>query len=138
MAEMVAGPGPYSQRTDMGNTGGVLNPNNPNYGEVADIQNLKSAAPLSGTGAGAGTGAAPQAGVDLSQITPLGAPSGMPGEHVTTGTQQFQPPGSPRDADIADLKALPPALISTLLYQASQPGASPTFQKYVREVYSNR
>lgn len=133
----VSGPGPYSQRTDMGATGGVLSPNNPLYGEVADLQNLKSAA----GGGAAPTGAAPAggSGVDLSQVTPLGAPSAMPDQHVTTGSTAV--PGqapSAHDQDKVDVRALPPALVNAMIYQASQPGASPTFQRYVREIYSIR
>lgn len=135
MAE-VSGPGALSQRTDMGALSGALNPNAPNYGEVGDLQQLASAVP-GGTGAPGAPGTQP--GVDLSQVTPLGAPSTMPGQHVTDGTT-IQPgsPPSAYDQDKADIRALDPGLVNAMIYQSSQPGASPTFQKYVRELYSQR
>src|SRR5690606_2963822 len=53
---VVSGPGANSARTD----GGVMNPNSPSYGKVADVQSLPHAAPLAGTaGAPVGRAGAP-------------------------------------------------------------------------------
>jgi hypothetical protein len=116
---------------------GPLNPNAPNYGEVGDIQQLKQGAPT-GTPMTPPSGGTP-GGVDLSSVTPLGAPSAMPDQHVTDGvTAKPGSPPSPQDQDRADIRNLDPSMVNAMLYQASQPGTSPTFQRYVRELYSNR
>lgn len=134
----VSGPGVYSQRTDMGAMGGVMNPNSPTYGEVADLQQLKQGAPLAGGSTPPGAGPT-GGGNPLADITPLDAPSRYPDQPVTAGATAVPgPPPSAHDEDRAAAQDIPEGLLMTLIRQASQPGASPSFQKYVRQLYSNR
>lgn len=137
---VVSGPGANSARTD----GGVMNPNSPAYGEVADVQNLTAAAPLAGTPGAAAQGGAP-AGVDLSAIVGLGAPSQDPGLPVTAGAAAGDGPGLevlglPQDPVAErrqDVKSISPAQLQVLLARASEPDATPSFKRLVRQVVAN-
>lgn len=131
----VSGPGSLSTRTDMGVLGGAGNVNNPMYGEGVDLQNLKSAAPLAGTGATTGgQGAAAPSGPP-PDLVPLSEGSRRPDEHITEGANWT--PGQSDEDPTADAASLDPALVMTLLRQASMPNATPAFQRMVRQVYSN-
>jgi len=136
MAE-VSGPGSYSSRTDLGLTGGNTNPNSQSYGEATDMQNLKSAAPLAGTAplSGGQGAAAPSGGQAPPNIVSLTEGSQRPGEHITEGANWT--PGQAEDDPLADAASLDPSLIMALLRQSSMPGATPAFQRMVRQVYSN-
>lgn len=135
----VSGPGALSARTD----GGVMDPNSPSYGEVADVQSLQQAAPLAGPSGAAAQGGAP-GGNPLAALMGLGAP-GSGGLPVTAGASAGAGPGPealglPGDAlseDKADAQSLSPATINALLAEASRPTATPSFKRLVRSVVPN-
>ena len=77
-----AGPGPFSTRTDN------LTFKSQSYGEVVENAALKAGAPLSKTADVRGMPASEvrqAASAAVTPITPLFAPSGRPGEPITTG-----------------------------------------------------
>ena len=75
MAEKVSGPGPYSKRTDRGQTPKDIP--NAAYGEQAEFQNIQGAAKMAKTPMGSPAGMPPK----MPQITPLSAPTERPDEH---------------------------------------------------------
>lgn len=144
---VVSGPGAGSARTDGGmGTGGVLNPNSPQYGEGATLESLKAGAPMA---SGGGGGGAPQGGAPVDPIaalTALGAPSQLPDMPVTAGAASGEGPGvdvlglpqTPADQDRADVAALPPGLVKMLIRRAESADATPSFRQVVRKVLANQ
>lgn len=136
---VVSGPGAMSARTD----GGVLDPNAPEYGEGVEIQNLQAEG-ASGMGGGA-PGGGGFAGVDLSGVTPLGAP-GQSGLPVTAGADVGAGPGpealglpmDPAAEERADVAALDPAFIQVLLAASTRSDATPSFRRAVRKIVMNQ
>ncbi len=80
MAEKVSGPGPYSKRTDRGQTPKDIP--NAAYGEQKEFQNIQGAAKMAKTPVGSPAGMPPK----MPKITPLSAPTERPDEPVTSGS----------------------------------------------------
>lgn len=136
---VVSGPGALSARVD----GGVMDPNSPGYGEVADVQSLAQAAPLAGSAGASPSGGAP-AGGPPPNLVGLGAPSGD-SRPVTSGAAKGAGPGlealglpqDPIAESRADAKAVSPATLNAMLAAASSPDATPSFKRLVRQVVAN-
>lgn len=134
----VSGPGAHSARTDRGPkqhdiTGG-------SYGSSQEFQQQQSAAPLSPP-AGSPGGTAP-AGLDLSSLVGLSAPSAMPDVPVTDGAAagagvgpeaMFGPPQRPAAEEAQALGKYLPVMVQI----ADSDGATPAFKRYVRELIAN-
>jgi len=134
----VSGPGAHSARTDRGPkqheiTGG-------SYGSSQEFQQQQSAAPLAPQ-AGSPGGTAP-AGLDLSGLVGLAAPSGMPNVPVTDGAAagagvgpeaMFGQPQRPETEEARALGKYLPVMVQI----ADSDGATPAFKRYVREIISN-
>lgn len=131
----VSGPGALSARTD----GGVMNPNSPSYGEVADVQSLQQSAPTSAPTANAT--ATPSGANPLASLVGLGAPSQdqLP---VTAGAAAGAGPGpealglpqTPQQLARADVQALGPGFVSALVAAANRPGSPPSTRALARAV----
>lgn len=134
---VVSGPGAHSARTD----GGVMDPDAPGYGEGVELQNLQQAgaAAIAGAPPGGGGGG----GDPLAGVVPLGAPPSM-GVPVTAGAAAGEGPGPEalglptdrRSEDKADAAALDPALINAMFAKATDPSATPSFKRRVRELFA--
>lgn len=137
---VVSGPGAMSARTD----GGVLDPDAPEYGEGVEMQNLSSQAAMAGGGGAPGGAGGGFAGVDMSAITPLGAPGQM-GLPVTAGADAGAGPGAsalglpmnPREEAKADARSLDPAFIQVLLAASTRSDSTPSFRRAVRGIVNN-
>lgn len=131
----VSGPGALSARTD----GGVMDPNSPSYGEVADVQSLASSSPMAAPAAA--TGSAP-AGVDLTSVVGLGDTSRYPDQPVTSGAALGAGPGADAlglpqtsaDRQRADVRAIGPGAVQAMVAAASRADATPSFKALVRAV----
>jgi len=124
----VSGPGKFSQRTDKNQPKTDIP--NADYGEQAAYQAQQSGAPMA---------AAPSVnvqGMDFSslfgnpagRVTPIGAPTAMPDQHVTTATGI---PGG--DNAQQDMKQLANQL-PVLEFMANQPNASWGLRNMVRNI----
>lgn len=122
----VSGPGALSRRTDggPGSSQPVRDLPNAKYGENAAFRDAQQAAPMS-------------AGVDLSSIVPLGAPTQRPEEPITAG-MPFGPgagssvppqgPGNLTQEQADRLRSYLPVLVIL----ASQDDADPATKRFVR------
>lgn len=135
---MVSGPGKYSRRTD-GQPQAALP--DAAYGEQKTYQELQRGAPMA-EAAGDMSAAAQPVPVDLSGVTPLGAPTQNAGEPVTAGADAGLGPGMGvlglpdqmpvSDKTLASLRDMLP----TLEIMASNPMATNDFRNFVREVFA--
>jgi len=139
----VSGPGKLARRTDggPGHKQAIRDITGGDYGDASEFRSLQQAAPLAQASgvAGPGGGGMPP-GPD---ITPMGAPTTMPGTPVTAGAAMGAGPGtaaigqptSPADAMHADAATL--AHYMPALVRASQSDdASPEFRRFVRQLYA--
>lgn len=133
-ANQVAGPGPLSQRTDIGDVQKVRDLPNPDYGEGQDFRALQQGAPLASD-----SGQAPSGGNPSASVIPMGAASQRPGEPVTSGAASGAGPGlsslnlpNQSSQDLANLQAYLPVL----QFQANQANSSWALRNLVRQVKS--
>lgn len=131
-------PGRLSRRTD----GGPSNPSQARaqlpdaaYGEQKTYQDAQAGAPMAAA-PGPDQMAQPP---DLSQVVPFGAPTGRPGEPVTSGADAGPGPGSAAlglssadDPSVSHLRDSLPALE----LMANSPSAGFAFRQFVRRVYA--
>lgn len=135
---MVSGPGKYSRRTDGQPT--VQLPDAA-YGEQKTYQELQAGAPLAQAGGNVEAAAQPPP-VDLSGVTPLGAPSQFSNEPVTAGADAGLGPGAgvlglPDQMPVNDKTMASLAdMLPTLELMATSPMATDEFRNFVREVYA--
>src|SRR5690348_13826261 len=135
----VSGPGAHSARTDRGPK--QYDVTGQSYGDAQAFEQAQSASPLSPP-SGAPGGTAP-AGLDLSGLVGLGAPSSMPDVPVTDGAAagaglgpealQNGPTVSPESEEARALGKWLPVMISA----SEEDGATPAFKRYVRELIRN-
>lgn len=135
----VSGPGALSRRTDGGPGDAkqpIRIPTGGEYGDATQLMKLQQAAPLSAT---------PGGNVDLStllggggqEVTPLDAPTQMPGQPVTDGAA-LGPGAGPEalgltpDAD-TDMQRLLQYL-PVFEHMAEQPGSSKSARNLVRQL----
>lgn len=138
----VSGPGAMSARTD-GQAPRQLD--NAGYGEQKAFQEIQGGAPMatapSSGGSGGGGGGDP-----LAALTGMGAPSGMPNVPITDGAafgagagpEALGLPQSPQQERAADVAALHPGLVQSLLVSSMREDASPSFKRLVRTVLANQ
>ena len=122
----VSGPGALARRTDGGPEQKMRELPNAQYGEAATFRDLQHGAPLAAAApmpTSSGVGASSRGG---PAVTPMSAPSGRPGEPVTTGADAGAGPGMDslglpseqsrvRDQVFAMYKAFPSEALRTLL-----------------------
>lgn len=127
----VSGPGALSRRTD-GNQPIVEAPGGA-YGDRQELTQLQQGAPI---GRDPNASPPPAAGIDLSGITPLSAPSSQPNVPVTSGADAGAGSGSdalgildPQQADARDLAKYLPAFL-----EMSQRDDLPGFRSWVRRI----
>lgn len=126
----VSGPGKFSRRTDgqpiMDAPGG-------DYGDRQDLHQLQQGAPLASSG---GASQAP-AGIDLSGVVPLSAPSAQPDVPVTAGADAGAGPGMDAlgipDAKKADAQYLAKYL-PAFIAQAGRDDAPPGYIAWVKKL----
>lgn len=87
-----SGPGRLSRRTDGGPGQPVRQLGDAAYGEQATFRSDQQGAPMASGAVQPSQGPA-QPPVDLSQVTPMGAPTQRPGEPVTAGAASGAGPG---------------------------------------------
>ena len=127
---VVSGPGKMSQRTD-GQPLATLP--DAAYGEQKTFRQDQSGAPMADAGpAGGGPMVSP---LDLSRVTPFGAPTQHPDEPVTAGADAGLGPGSAAlpGGDNPSFQNLV-EMLPTLEIIAGSPSASPEFRAFVRMV----
>lgn len=141
----VSGPGAQSKRTDGKQP--VMSLPNAAYGEgKAYTEQEQGAAmaqstPNPAAPSGAGTGGGPMGGMAAPNVVPFGAPSGRPGEEVTSGAAQG--PGAGTDVmnfaseRKSDLNGAAVAL-PFLRFMANQPGSSWAARNAVRDIQSQQ
>ena len=125
-----SGPGRYAKRTDGGAVQKLRDIEGGSYGEGKAMDELQRAAPMGGTA----TASAAQAGpmpVDPSGLTPLDAPTGMPEVGLLDNIGQMQGQASAMDDQT---RARMQSYLPTLLWLASQPGASEQTRQFVRQL----
>lgn len=134
---VVSGPGAHSARTD----GGVMDPNAPAYGEGVELENLAAAASMGGGGGAAGGGApadpfAALVGLSAPRQTDLPVTAGA-AAGAGPGPEALGLPRDPFEEKRADARSLDPAMVNTLVAAASNPDATPSFKRLVREVIAS-
>lgn len=134
MAE-VSGPGKFSERTDKAVSSANNRLPNAGYGEQADYQDQKSAAPEAQS-PGGNVDFASLFGDPSSRVVPLSAPSGQPNTPVTDGAAMGPGAGAEalglQDQGQQDLEGIIPYL-PVLEFMANQPGASWAMRNVVRK-----
>jgi hypothetical protein len=133
-----SGPGKLSRRTD----GQPLRQlPNAEYGEQKNYQAQQRMAPAAESGIDVTAANAPSP-VDMSQITPMNAPSQYPNEAVTAGADRGMGPsadalGLPTQAPIApEVLSSLRDMLPALELMASNPMVSPEFRNFVRDVFA--
>lgn len=133
----VSGPGAHSQRTDGGPSKMAMP--DAKYGEAQDFQQIQQGAPL-GAPSGSSGSSAPQG---MAMPTPLGDPSSMPGQPVTSGADAGAGPdsgtlGLPQQSTFTDdvRKRLGP-LLPWLIRKADDPHSSQDLRDQVRYLIAN-
>lgn len=124
----VSGPGKMSRRTD-GQPLATLP--DAAYGEQKTFHDVQQGAPMAEAG---GAGGPAQPPLDMSRVTPLGAPTQNPNEPVTAGANAGAGPDAsvlPQDAQTMQYMK---AMLPTLEIAASQPNASIEFRQMVRRL----
>ena len=138
MAEKVSGPGPYSKRTDRGQTPKDIP--NAAYGEQKEFQNIQGAAKMAGAPAGSPTNMRPQ----MPQVTPLSAPTQRPDEPVTAGSPSG-PGGGPASIgmgmNMAEQSKIDASQIAEYLpsleLMANRPNTPTSFVRFVKFIRDN-
>lgn len=143
---VTSGPGQLSRRTDgqvqAEFTGGA-------YGEAQDMRAVQGGARMGADGAAAaaaGAAGGSDLGALLAGLTGFDAASGAPDEPVTAGAAAGagagpESLGLPTDAvseRSADAKAIPEGQLRAMIRASQQPGATPSFKRYVRELVASR
>lgn len=135
MAE-VSGPGKFSERTDKAVSSANNRLPDAGYGEQADYQDQKSAAP-EGKTPGGNVDFAALFGDPSSRVVGLDQPTAQPGVPVTDGAAMGAGAGEEAlgltDQRKSDLEGLTPYL-PVLEFMANQPGASWAMRNVVRKV----
>lgn len=109
MTMAVSGPGPYSQRTDKQP---VRNPGGLPYGDNQALQAIQEAAPM-------------QAAPPLPPVTPIHAPTELPGQPVTSGADLGPGPDSSALLNMQPAQAAGSPLVTALSKaSASDPSGS--------------
>lgn len=134
-ANQVSGPGPLSKRTDIGDVQKVQDLPNPDYGEGQAFRAQQQGAPMA---ADSGSAPAGQGNPMASSVVPMSAPSGRPGEPVTSGAASgpgLNGLGLPNQAnqDVANLVGYLPVLS----FMANQSNSSWALRNLVRQVKAN-
>lgn len=135
MASEVSGPGKFSERTDKAVSSANNKLPNAGYGEQADYQQQKSAAPEAKSPGGT-TDFASIFGDPAGRVVGLDQPTQQPGTPVTDGAALgagagMEALGLP-DQKQADLESIVPYL-PVLEFMANQPGASWAMRNVVRK-----
>ena len=125
-----SGPGRLSKRTDGGPSQKMREMTGGSYGEASEMADLQRSAPMGGTRPASAAQAGPMP-VDPSGLTPLDAPTGQPDVGLLDNLSQFQQQPSAIDDET---RARMQAYLPTLLWLASQPGASEQTRQYVRQL----
>lgn len=133
---VASGPGALSRRTDTGPAQKLRDLPNADYGEGATYKDLQQSAGLSQSAGGdiaQGFAANPAA----ANVTPIGAPSAMPGTPVTDGAPMGAGAGPEALGMVSheeqDMKAALPYL-PVYEFVANQPNASWAARNYVRKL----
>lgn len=126
-----SGPGRYAKRTDGGPAQKLRRMTGGSYGEGQAMDELQRAAPMGATTPASATPTGGPMPVDPGALTPLDAPTGMPEVGLLDNLDQFQPQQSVIDDET---RARMQAYLPTLLWLASQPGASEQTRQYVRQL----
>ena len=135
---IASGPGSLSRRTDMQ----ALNPDEPPYGEHAEVRALQSAAAPAGDSQVASAPGGGPVGPDFSSLVGLSEP-GSEGIPVTAGADIGpgvgpQAMGLGLSARAEDANSIDPGLLNILVHQSMRPDASPSFKRWVRQVLISR
>lgn len=133
----VSGPGRHSRRTD--GRPEVRDLPNAKYGEAQDFREIQSGAPMGNPSTSA---AAVQGSAPVAMPTPLGAPTTMPGQPVTSGADAG--PGAGMDAlglnmptsEKEDLAKRYGKYLPLLIRRAEDPMSSQEFRDQVRYLIS--
>jgi hypothetical protein len=133
-ANQVSGPGPLSQRTDIGNVQKTQDLPNADYGEQQAYQSQQQGAPMAADSGSAPSGAGNPA---AASVIPMSAPTNRPGEPVTSGAASGPGPSSlglPNQSsqDVANLQGYLPVL----QFMANQANSSWALRNLVRQVKS--
>ena len=123
-----SGPGRYAKRTDGGAVQKLRDIEGGSYGEGKAMDELQRAAPMGGTAPASAAQGGPMP-IDPSGLTPLDAPTGMPEVGLLDNLGQQGPPPVDEDA-----RARMQAYLPTLMWLASQPGASEATRQFVRQL----
>ena len=125
-----SGPGRYAKRTDGGAVQKLRDIEGGSYGEGRAMDELQRAAPMGGTAPASAAQAGPMP-VDPSGLTPLDAPTGQPDVGLLDNLGQMQGQASAMDDQT---RARMQSYLPTLLWLASQPGASEQTRQFVRQL----
>jgi hypothetical protein len=134
-ANQVSGPGPLSQRTDIGNVQKTQDLPNADYGEQQAYQSQQQGAPMA---ADSGQAPASAGNPAAASVIPMSAPTNRPGEPVTSGAASGPGPSSlglPNQSsqDVANLQGYLPVL----QFMANQANSSWALRNLVRQVKSS-
>lgn len=116
--------------------GGYRQPTNPSPVSGPGALSRRTDGPLHAPVPAADAGAMP-VGPDPSTLTPFGAPSERPTEPISAGLPTGAGPGSPWGAPSGltqEEQARLRSYLPVLIFQASQPEASPQLKQYVRKL----
>lgn len=138
MAEKVSGPGPYSKRTDRGQTPKDIP--NAAYGEQKEFKNIQGAAKMAEAPMGSPAGMPPR----MPQITPLNAPTQRPDEPVTAGSPSG-PGGGPASIgmgmNMAEQSKIDASQLAeylpSLQRMANRPNTPTSFVRFVKFIREN-
>ncbi len=135
MTTPVSGPGPYSQRTDLGQK--RFDVPNADYGEQKAYQALQAGAPMASSPDLSGMDFSSMFGNPGDRVTPLNAESAQPGVPVTDGASlgagagveamQFSNPDEKSRAKLA-------AWLPALEHLANRPDSSSNARAMVRRI----
>lgn len=136
MSTPVSGPGQFSQRTDKAVSAANNTLPNAQYGENADYQDLKSAAPMANSGQIASSFSS-LFGNPSANVIGLNADSTMPDVPVTDGAAMG--PGQGPEALSSTQSSQDQYMASYLValeFLANQPGSSDAARNLVRQIKS--
>lgn len=133
-ANQVSGPGPMSQRTDIGDVQKTRDLPNADYGEQQAYQAQQQGAPLA---ADQGGQMSQTHAANIANIIPMGAPTQRPGEPVTSGAAAGAGPG-PESLGLPNMQQQDVQQLSSYLpvfeFMANQPNASWASRNLVRQI----
>lgn len=132
-ANQVAGPGPQSKRTDIGDVQKTRDLPNADYGEQQAYQAQQAGAPLAADQGGQANLAG--GGNPAANVIPLNAPTQRPGEPVTAGAPSGPGAGAAGMPNMQqqDVQALQPYL-PVLQFMAGQQDSSWALRNLVRQI----